>query len=430
MICSHSYSNGFLEFVFIRDPADEENISSLNYDMTNEKIFFKLPSQIKEIHPDLIALTAILLVNPFVSEKLQLPVPVSNEFFRRVSKVISRYEIVEMIDHEIKPIIRNEANKPALAFSGGADSSAALAVMPASTVPVFLNRPIVRGNKYNSEAPLKICDLLNSSGYDVYIVDSNLEFIRRPVGFPTDLANAIPAILLSDYLDIDSVAFGTVLESGYGIGHETYNDYGKGSHWGFFSEIFGAAGLDLFLPTLGISEVGTSIIGGVSPIASVGQSCIRGKWKRPCMKCWKCFRKELLSFSLNSSHKGYQTIREMLRVPEVQIKLSSFPISHENVITYSIQRLDISDSEELRIISNKLKMDGKLDFLEKWYPKSIDFVPDKYRSHVRSKILDYLEPTNYEDEVLIENWDMNPHLSSTKAIRAQDNLVSFWQDLG
>ena len=120
----------------------------------------------------------------------------------------------------------------------------------------------------------------------------------------------------------------------------------------------------------------------------------------------------------------------MLHVPEVQIKLSSFPISHENVITYSIQRLDISDSEELRIISNKLKMDGKLDFLEKWYPKSIDFVPDKYRSHVRSKILDYLEPTNYEDEVLIENWDMNPHLSSTKAIRAQDNLVSFWQDLG
>ena len=45
------------------------------------------------------------------------------------------------------------------------------------------------------------------------IIESNLEFIRKPVGFPTDLANSIPAILLSEFLGFDSIGFGTVLES-------------------------------------------------------------------------------------------------------------------------------------------------------------------------------------------------------------------------
>ena len=430
MKCVCKLENGALEFIFQTNEADEENIESLSYSMTDEKILFSLPKEIDYIHPDLLGLASILLCNPFVGDELALPSPVSRKFFEDASGVISRYKIVETVDETLAPVQKDDSARPCLAFSGGADSAAALAIMPAITVPVFLNRPMVTSNRYNSDAPLKICNLLSESGYDVHIIESNLEFIRKPVGFPTDLANSIPAVLLSEFLNFDSIGFGTVLESGYGIGHEKYNDYGEGSHWAFYSTIFSAAGLDLCLPTLGISEIGTAIIGKISPIATIGQSCIRGSWKKTCKKCWKCFRKELLSYVIDEHKPQTPDFKKMLTISEIQIRLSSFPISHENVITYSLQRMDLDDFPYLRPISEKLEMSKDLTFLEKWYPMSIDFVPDRYRNYIRSKILDLLEPTNFEEEEMIRSWDMNPHLASTKAIRGQDRLISFWQDIG
>jgi hypothetical protein len=429
MKCNHTLSNGRLEFAFETDEADMKNIKSLSYSMTDEIIYFDLPEEVNEIHPDLLGLAAILLCNPFVGDELSLPIPVSRNFFEGASGVISRYNIIENVDESILPITKSESRRPGLAFSGGADSAAALAIMPASTVPIFLNRPMVQSNRYDSDAPLKICKMLSDSGYEVHIINSNLEFLRNPVGFPTDLANSVPGILMSEFLDLDSIGFGTVLESGYGIGHEKFIDYGEGSHWAFYATMFKSTGLDLCLPTLGISEVGTAIIGKISPIATIGQSCIRGSWKRPCNKCWKCFRKELLSFAIKDDDSEHPNFRKMLEISEVQIRLSSFPISHENVIAYSIQRIDIGKFSSLKPISAKLEMDRGLSFLEKWYPKSIDFVPDRYRNYIRSKIMDFLEPTTFEEEEDIESWNMNPHLASTRTIRAQDRLISYWQDI-
>lgn len=423
----HKIRPGKLEFEFVKEEADLEKIESLRFSMNDSKIFFDLPEEIDEIHPDLLGLATILLCNPFVGENLELPLPVSRDFFEKVSSVISRYKIVEDIDAGLESITKKNG-VPGLAFSGGADSAAALAVMPASTVPIFLNRPLKENSKYDSHAPLEICRLLSESGYGVRVMNSNLENIREPVGFPTDLANAIPAILISDFIGLDSIAFGTVLESGFGIGHEHFTDYGGGSHWRFYDKIFEAVGLDLCLPTIGISEVGTAMIGNTSPIASLGQSCIRGSWKDPCRSCWKCFRKELLSFAL-SPMEPRPSFLKMLKINEVQMRLSAFPISHENVITYSLQRIPLDENPSLKPIANKLEMGKNLDFLERWFAESIDFVPEKYRNYIRSKILDYMEPMTFDDEMAIRAWDMDPHLSSTRAIRGQDRLISFWQDL-
>ena len=431
---------GRLEINFERDSKDEEMIEARRYSMTDTPIYFDLPEEISEIHPDLLGLTTILLCNQFTGENLQLPRPVSRLFYEMASGVISRYKLVEDVDEDLEPIELNPNGRPGLSFSGGADSAAALAIMPARTVPVFMNRPLRQESLYDSDAPLEICRILAEYGYEVFVINSNLEYIRNPPGFPTDLANAIPCLLLSQYLELDSIAFGTVLESAYGIGHEHFIDYGNGSHWRFFGTLFSAVGVQLNLPTIGVSEVGTAMIGTKSPIASLGQSCIRGSWKNPCNHCWKCFRKELLGFSIYGDSYGdsdaqdslswrYFDPEEMLSVNEVQVRLSAFPISHENVITYSLQRIDLEGHPSLGPIASKLNMDMNLSFLEKWFSDSIEFVPDKYRNYVRSKILDFLEPTTYEEEVAIRSWDLNPHLESIRTIRAQDRLLSYWQDL-
>ena len=414
---------------FESEKADRLLQSNLPFKMNEIEIFFDLDGKIKpnEVHPDLLALSAILLCNPFVGEELYLPVPVSEEFHKKAQSVISRYKLNPNTSPEISSISKTEDGFPGLAFSGGADSSAALAIMPSETIPIFLNRPIARGSSYNSEAPLEICKELSDVGYDVQVISTNLEYIRTPVGFPTDLANAIPAILLSEFLNLDSLAFGTIMESGFGLGHSKFIDYGRGAHWRFYSTLFGSVGVELSMPVIGVSEIGTAIIGEKSPLGHYSQSCIRGGWGKPCMRCWKCFRKELLSFSLGGA--GGQNFLDMMKTNEVQKKLSEFPISHENVIVYALQRIDLDDFPYLKPIADKLDMSIDLSLLETWYPGSIDFVPSRNRHSIREKILDYLPIMSPSEENVLTTWDMRPHLNSEKAKRGQEKLTSLWQDL-
>ena len=422
-----NFTDGRLELSFQLDKDDREHLENSNSKMNEGlEIYIDLGSEVKELHQDQIALATILICNPFVGKKLHLPSPVSSSFYDSVSSVISRYKISRNIADDIVPMSSSTRENPSLAFSGGADSTAALSVMPGETIPVFLNRPETSGSSYDSDAALEICRGIEESGYDIRIVDSNLEFVRDPVGFPTDLAHAVPVVLLANSLEIGSVSFGTIMESGYGIGHEKFHDYKTTAHRRFFGRMFNSIGIELSMPVIGVSEVGTAMICGKSPFGFYSQSCIRGTWMRPCMSCWKCFRKELLSVSLGLSDS--QDLVSMMETNEVQIRLSAFPISHENVITYAIQRLDLEEHPYLKKLASKLDMTVRLDFLEAWHPGSIDLVPDRMRHSVRSKILQFLDVMSPDQESDFMKWDMRGHLASNRAKDAQEKLTTSWQD--
>ena len=91
-------------------------------------------------------------------------------------------------------------------------------------------------------------------------LECDVEYIREPLGFATDLVPSIPILALAASHNIDAVAFGTVMESAYRIGHEKARDYANSSHFRFWGRMFQAAGLPLYLPVSGVSEVGTSKI--------------------------------------------------------------------------------------------------------------------------------------------------------------------------
>ena len=415
-----------IEFHFKRDKNDDDQNKSSMSLMTDNIIYVKIDKEVSEkIHPDIIGLVTILICNPFVAKTLELPLPVSTKFYNFANSVITRYNIIKNIDEDLTPISPIDEGFPGLAFSGGADSCAALAIMPSRTKCIFLKRPMHKDSLYNYDAPMKICDLLKESGFDTYVVETNLENIRNPTGFPTDLANAVPAILLSESLKLDSISFGTVLEAAYRIGHREFREYGKTAHWKFFSTLFSSVGLELRLPVAGISEVGTSIISSKSTIASLSQSCIRGDYRQPCLNCWKCFRKCLLAYSLGKNE--VLNISNFFKSNEVQKKLTSLPISHENVILYSIQRIDLQEFGNLKPLFNKLDKKLQMDFLEKWYPDSIEFVPDKYRFTIRENIFKYLEVMMPSDIKIVRNWNMNKHLENPKTFINQEKLIKFWQ---
>ena len=380
---------------------------------------------LSDVHPDLIALSAILIASPFVGKELKIPFPVSERFILKANSVLSKYKlVVESESGPVPPRNPPPRSRPGLAYSGGVDSTAAIAVMPGSTIPIFMNRPMRDGSLYNSEAALASCDVLSEIGYRVERVWCDLEYVRDPVGFPTDVANAVPAIILADKLGLGSISFGTVLESAYGTGHENYRDYTNGSHWTFFSSLFSGAGLTMALPIAGVSEVGTAIIAHKSPTGMAAQSCIRGTWGEPCQKCWKCFRKSLLSEALGQTKIGNKHLTGMMGSKEVRGKLSALPISHENVVAFSMGRIECANFPKLDLLSKRVADLGTLKFLTKWYSPSSSLIPESWRSECIEKIMRYMEPMSLKEERLIEGWDMREFLLSEETITSHKELVS------
>jgi hypothetical protein len=381
---------------------------------------------LKEVHNDLLALSIILMCNPFVGKRLKLPFKISKRFEDSVKNVLTRYSI----EAEGSYIPHREINtryRPALAFSGGVDSTAALAVMPANTAPIFMDRPVSKGSLYNPAAAHNSCKILNEIGFDAERVECDLEYLRDPVGFPTDVANAVPCIILADKMGLASVSFGTVLESAYGIGHNNFREYMRGSHWIFFSKLFKGAGIPMALPIAGISEVGTSIIANKSPVGIVAQSCIRGEWGAPCNKCWKCFRKGLLNVALKQTNLKEEEVEIFFKSGEIKNKLSSYPISHENVLSFSVNRIDCDfKNQNLENLSRRVEGLGELNFLNKWYPKSIELIPVEWRYECREKILKYLLPMKKIEQEMIEEWSMEDYLLSEDTIMANKRMIGNW----
>ncbi len=405
----------------LENPSEKISIGKRSCSIVSKKY------DLSSIHPDLLALSSILICSPFVGKELKIATTPSKRFLSKTNRVLSRYKVVIDDESDFSEERRKLPKaRPGLAYSGGVDSTAAISVMPGSTVPIFMDRPVSEGSLYNPNAAHESCNILSELGYPVERIECDLEYVRNPVGFPTDLANAVPLIILADHLRLESISFGTVLESAYGTGHGHFRDYSDGSHWKFYSTLFSAAGIIMALPIAGVSEVGTSIIAHKSPAGIAAQSCIRGIWEKPCMGCWKCFRKSLLGKALGQNELDPVMLRVMLRSSEVRSKLSSLPISHENVVSFALHRTGDMNNPEIERLIERVCGLGSLPFLSKWYSPSLELIPENWNLDCAERIQKYLSPMNNREEGFIENWDMDDFLVSEKTISAHRKLVDLW----
>ncbi len=142
-----------LRFAFELDESDGRYTESIN--MVEHTFSVTLPDGVtgEDVHPDHLALIALLVAHPFVGHLLEIPWEVSDRFAASCEK-ISKYNMVfeGKGGSSYQP---TSDSKPALAFSGGADSTASLLVMPENTLSVFMNRPLKRkASMYNKSAAL------------------------------------------------------------------------------------------------------------------------------------------------------------------------------------------------------------------------------------------------------------------------------------
>ncbi len=385
--------------------ASKEERDSVYGEKMAETLDFSIasngPIDLRTVHDDHLALIVLLAVHPFAIGKLPIPLHVSKQF-EEATQIFSRYR-PEFLSTSGRPYTSKSDGKPGLAFSGGMDSTAALLLMPNNTVPVFLDRPH-RANTtlYNKSAAKATMAFLEAKGIPNIAISTDVEFIRNPVGFPTDLATGIPVLALASHFQFDSIGFGTVMESAYRIGHEKSRNYVESPHYKVWAPLFSAAGLPLFLPVAGVSEVGTSTIVHRSPFRGMARSCIRGNWPQTCNNCWKCFRKQLIEHGINQTEFNDNQFLSSLQSKEVVSKLSAEFISHENVLGWALNK--IQRGPKLDVLFNRLVASTySLNHLDSFYPPAIDLVPPKYRLHVLEQLRSYLpEMQEADQERMIE----------------------------
>ena len=144
------------------------------------------------------------------------------------------------------------------------------------------------------------------------------------------------------------------------------------------------------------------------------------------MSCWKCFRKSLLEKALGQTELDQGVLMAMLRSSEVRSKLSSLPISHENVVSYALNRTGDMDNSEMKSLVERVCGLGSLPFLSKWYSPSLELVPNNWSMDCAKGIQRYLSPMNSREEKAIENWDMGDFLVSERTLSAHRKLVDLW----
>ena len=349
----------------------------LIFSWKKEQVFFEMPEDwaIKNTHTDLFRLAHYVLVAPWDSSVLK----------------------------GWKPS-RKPGWRPGLAFSGGVDSTAALALMPKSTILIYNQRSRIEGQLNHTNA-LRFFDALTKKEHrEVFRIKSNHETLRKRdgkmAGFSTDYACAVQVILLADYFGLDSIGTGMPLENSYLWHGYRYRDFSESRFWKHNSEIFSNVGLDIYQPVAGCSEIINMKIVQANNWEGWAQSCLRSK--KPgevCGKCWKCFRKNSL---LGTPFK---------LAGEIETFLSTRPLKQTASTIYSIQKGGVSQNGT-RVLDKypDLKPLAELDFefLTRYYLPANALLPSRYRNFTSKMLSKYAKPMTKPDIDFLQSIDFYP----------------------
>ena len=121
---------------------------------------------------------------------------------------------------------------------------------------------------------------------------------------------------------------------------------------------------------------------------------------------------------LKNTRVSEREMQKWLKVREVKRKLAPHPISHENVLSWSLQG-ENSHGDTKTLLMNR--MEGKIrnmDFLTDWYSPSIELVPDEYREETTRNIHNYLVDMDEKYHAEITGHKMTEWLNSDSAKEA------------
>ena len=316
-------------------------------------VFWEMPDdfELTNTHPSLLILSMNILLKPY---KIRYDVDTSSS--------------------------RPYGNNTGLSYSGGIDSTAAAMVLPEDTVLAYHERSFP--SMLNHELAGRIFERWEQDfGRKVIRIPSNHEIIRSsvdlPIGFSSDFAAGVHLVLLSDYLDLKTISFGTPIDNTWLKKGATYRDFSATTYWIRWREYFNHAGLNLEFPINHISEAGAMKICMNSKFIDVLDSCLRGDGVSGCGRCWKCFNKN-----------GPLGRKIEFNSHEIQTYLNRTPMPTAMHALWSIQSQRLED----KVPHWQHKLTESLEWWEEYYPPGLDLIGEPLRNHVEERTKQFLLP--------------------------------------
>ncbi|SDD97029.1 DUF6395 domain-containing protein [Auraticoccus monumenti] len=359
-----------------------------------------------ELHPDLVALSVFLVAQPWTTHRLVLR-GVDGVSHRLASAVARGYGLELSAGGDVAPRDAPPGGRPGLAFSAGVDSTAAMVLMPPETPLVLLHRvrpgrAPVRDDR--SVAARHALATLARQGHETHVVDTDLEHVRVPTGFPTHWASAVPAVLLADRLGLRSISWGNTLEAAYAVGGAGgFQEWSRRSAVRKLVGVLAAVGLPVSPVVAGVSEVGTTRIVLGSPYAALARSCVRGGLE-PCDRCKKCFRKGLLERALSSEEWTADHLERFYREESVRRVLTRVPLDPGNVYGFLLAGYAGQD-EVLTLLREQVRCD-QVDhsLFARYFPPYLSRLPAADRDHARRVLDEHLGPMTSAEQDRLRAW--------------------------
>ena len=405
-------SGNVSRYSFCRDGRDREKKTLAR--MAHNDFIVGRP--LDGVHPDIAALIGLLGVLPWVAREMRVNFAVSRRFAESAKRALG-VEISPVSD-KIDPREHPEKFTVGIAYSGGADCTAAMAIMGKSARAYFLDRSTRPGEAwrglYVKDAALHSLTELSSRGYAVRKVSTDLEFIREPVGFPHDLSNIIPALCFAEEDGLRGVGWGAIFESTYRVGSKQFRDYAKSPFFTQVSPLLEAVGLSIVNPVAGVSEVGTAMVNAASGFAEFAQSCMRGSVGAPCLNCWKCARKVMVDSALREEWPDDNQLSELLRNREAARRLQEDPIKHEIVVAFPVKRYiegRVGENGIIKALYGKLYR-HKVDFLTRHFSPAYELLPAGIRPVVEGGVQRYLGEMTPGEVDILRSWRISDYVDA------------------
>jgi hypothetical protein len=367
---------------------------------------FVLPFAVSEPHPDLIAVTILTVVAPWVGKKLTLPRAVSPKLAQTVKEFLNIN--IGPISQTVNP--RKPGKVPSLSFSAGVDSTAASVILPENTVHLMNVRQdhsrlkrIDTGHDYSAA-------LESMKSYpNAYAVYTDLEYVVAKVPqFPVWITLASQCLLLADHYKFNSVNFGTIMGSSYVHHGDTFHHHNRADYRGW-GAVFRVIGMSVSKPVVGLAEIGTNTIATNSMYKEVAISCAYGKFQQPCMRCLKCFRKTLGTYATRKQKISKKVLMGFLKQPDVQaFMLGTPPLYFQHIFMYSVTHLDIESIPAMKLFKQKILLTGlNPEWCNYWYPKSLEQVYKPLRADVEKNIKKFMKPMSKRMQDYLEKWSLS-----------------------
>lgn len=339
----------------------DEQSTANNFFQENNRVWMRHPHgytywdmpeaySLQQTHPDLLRLVAEILLYPWYPSTR-----------------------VELEGTRVK------GSQISLSFSAGIDSTAAMLVMPESTILGYHRRSFdTILDHRNADRLLK---QLQDDERNIIDVSSNHELIRtfhdKQIGFSSDFAASTHLILLADFHDIGALGFGTPIDNTYLSKGRKYRNFAESAYYNYWNKRFAEASIDLLFPIASISEGGALEIVRSSKIRDLVNSCLRGDGISGCGKCWKCFHKNGplgRNFDIGSR--------------EIQIFLRKSPMPTTTHALWAIQKMSLE--KKTPHLSDLLESD--YSWWVGFYPPALELLQPDYRDFISNSIQTVLAP--------------------------------------